>query len=66
MIRSKLISIGYDKKEQDGDGKCNYLINRILDSCVYPQNDKKSQIRFPSSLKMTLKDDFDSDSDCEV
>ena len=36
MIRSKLISIGYDKKEQDNDGKFNYLINRILDSCVYP------------------------------
>lgn len=64
MIRTKLISVGYDRKEQTGNGKSQYLITRILDSCVYPRNGK-SQIRFPSSLKLTMNEIDNSDSESE-
>ena len=64
MIRTKLIALGYDKKEQAGNGKLQYLITRILDSCVYPRNGK-SQIRFPSSLKLTMNEIDNSDSESE-
>lgn len=64
MIRTKLISAGYDKKEQTGNDKSQYLITRILDSCVYPRNGK-SQIRFPSSLKLTMNEIDNSDSESE-
>ena len=64
MIRTKLIALGYDKREQVGNGKSQYLITRILDSCVYPRNGK-SQIRFPSSLKLTMDEVDNSDSESE-
>jgi hypothetical protein len=49
MIRCKLIGNGFDKK--DGSGK--YMINTVIDHCVYPKSGK-SQIRFPSSLKFEM------------
>jgi hypothetical protein len=49
MIRYKLIGNGFDKK--DGSGK--YMINTVIDHCVYPRSGK-SQIRFPSSLKFEM------------
>ena len=64
MIRTKLIALGYDKKEQSSNGKSQYLVNRILDSCVYPRSGK-SQIRFPSSLKLTMNEIDNSDSESE-
>lgn len=65
MIRAKLIALGYDKTEQSGHNtKSQYLINRVIDSCVYPRNGK-SQIRFPSSLKFTMNEVDNSDSESE-
>lgn len=63
MIRTKLIALGYDKQEQC-NAKSQYLITRVLDSCVYPRNGK-SQIRFPSSLKFTMTETYNSDSESE-
>jgi len=48
MIRCKLIDNAFDKKTS---GK--YLINTVIDHCVYPKSGK-SQIRFPGSLKFEM------------
>lgn len=57
MIRCKLIGNGFDKKT---DGK--YLINTVIDHCVYPKAGK-SQIRFPGSLKFEMIGSESDDSE---
>lgn len=49
MMCCKLIGNGFDKKDSDG----KYMINAVIDHCVYPISGK-SQIRFPSSLKFEM------------